>query len=171
MFRLTVCCLVLGAALAKPAEKAVGDDHVVSSEEETLHSVRAAIEVGSKSLSDDPQPLPKPTDNSTDLERSVTFYILYPGQYYFTSPNYPSNYPHNHYSVFGFRSNAGQQMRVYCNPFRVEPHSTCSYDFLKLNSYKFCGFGYFTLFGSQFIVEFSTDNTVSYSGFYCLITV
>ena len=171
MFRLTVCCLVLGAAFAKPAEKPVGDDHVVASEEETLHSMRAAIEVDSKALSDDPQPLPKPTDNSTDLERSFPFYILSPGQYYFTSPNYGGNYPNNYYDIFAFRGSSYQMLRVYCSPFHVQSHPTCFYDWLRFNSDKFCGHGYFTVYSTQFTVEFRTDGSITDSGYYCMITV
>ena len=175
MFRLTVCCLVLGAALANPVEKASGtsaewDYHVVSSKEGTLHSERVAIEVESRGLSDDPQPLPEPTTTSTDLKEFL-FYILDPGLYYFTSRNYPFNYNNNDYFAFIVTGSSSQLMQVDCNPFNVESHPTCSYDWLRINANKYCGTGSFTVSSTQFTIEFSSDFVITRTGFYCLIAV
>ncbi|KAF0290061.1 Adhesion G-protein coupled receptor G6 [Amphibalanus amphitrite] len=173
MFRLTICCLVLGAALAKPAEKASDKsaNHAAASKSEMLHSRKTAIEVGeSRGLSDEPQPLPKPTTNSTDL-RQISTYVLYPGEYYFTSTYYPSSYPNYDYFSFILRTASGQPMEIYCNPFDVEPHPNCEYDWLQLDYTKYCGSGAFYYYGSYIVVEFSSDGSISYSGFSCRITV
>ncbi|KAF0290060.1 Adhesion G-protein coupled receptor G6 [Amphibalanus amphitrite] len=174
MFRLTICCLVLGAALAKPAEKASDKsaNHAAASKSEMLHSQKTAIEVGeSRGLSDEPQPLPKPTTNSTDL-RQMTYYVLNNGQYFFTSTYYPnSNYPNNDYFSFVLTTSAGQGMRIYCDPFDVESHPTCDFDWLRLGSTKYCGSGTIYVMGAQFAVEFSSDSSVTRPGFYCLVNV
>ncbi|KAF0288925.1 Adhesion G-protein coupled receptor G6 [Amphibalanus amphitrite] len=170
MFRLTICCLVLGAALAKPAEKA--SDKSASSDSELLHSLDTAIKVGeSRGLSDEPQPLPKPTTNSTDL-RQISTYVLYPGEYYFTSNNYGrSNYPNYDYFSFILRTASGYSMEIYCNPFDVESHPSCDFDWLQLDYTKYCGSGAFYYYGSYIVVEFSSDGSVTRPGFYCRVTV
>ncbi|KAF0288922.1 Adhesion G-protein coupled receptor G6 [Amphibalanus amphitrite] len=171
MFRLTICCLVLGAALAKPAEKASDKSANHASKSEMLHSRKTVIEVGeSRGLSDDPQPLPKPTTNSTDL-RGIDYFLLHPGQYYFTSTNYPNNYPNYDYFCYVFEAASGNPMEICCNPFDVEPHPNCDYDWLQLNGDKFCGSGTFYYYGSYIVAEFSSDGSTTYPGFYCTITV
>ena len=167
MFRLTVCCLVLGAALANPVEKASGtstewDDHVISSKEETLHSERAAIEVESRGLSDDPQPLPKPTTNSTDLR---AYYILYPGLYYLTSPNYPVSYAPGSYSYYLVGS-SGQIISINCNPFNVP----CSAASFTINGVEYCNSGPVSV--SEYYLSIVFNAYLTSSGYYyCLITV
>ncbi|KAF0290062.1 Embryonic protein UVS.2 [Amphibalanus amphitrite] len=169
MFRLTICCLVLGAALTKPAEKA--SDKSASSDSELLHSLDTAITVGeSRGLNDELQPLPKPTTKSA-IQGLMQHYILCPGEYYFTSTNYPSNYPNNDYFSFFLTTTDGQSMTINCSPFDVESHSTCAYDWLQLGSTKYCGSGAVTASGPCMSVEFSSDNSITDSGFNCTITV
>ena len=163
MLCLTLCCLVFGAALAKPAEKAVGDDHAVASEEETLHSVRTAIKVDSKALSDDPQPLPKPTDNSTDLR--VYYHVISPGQYYFTSPNYPNNYHSGIYPYFIVGS-SGQTIKIACNLFNIP----CDGASFKINGVEYCGSSSVNFSSTHLAILFSVTH-INGSLFYCLIKV
>ncbi|KAF0288924.1 Adhesion G-protein coupled receptor G6 [Amphibalanus amphitrite] len=174
MFRLTICLLVLGAALAKPAEKASDKsaNHAAALKSEMLHSQKTAIEVGeSRGLSDEPQPLPKPTTNSTDL-RQMSYFVLNSGQYYFASTNYPNDdYPNYDYFSFVLDTASGYPMEIYCNPFDVESHPNCDYDWLQLDYTKYCGSGAFYYYGTPIVVEFSSDGSITRPGFYCRVTV
>ena len=170
MFRLTVCCLLLGAALAKPAEKTSGVSAKAAPGSGSLRSVRAALEFESAGQHDDPQPLPKPTTNSTDL-RDIEYFTLYPGTYFFTSPNHPGHYNNSDYFAYVFTGSSDQLINVYCHPFDVEDHPLCEYDWLALDGFKQCGHGSIIYDSYKLVAEFKTDATITDTGFYCLLTV
>ncbi|KAF0296009.1 Trypsin-1 [Amphibalanus amphitrite] len=135
LLRLTVCCLLLGAALAKPQTKAA-----------------------------EPVPL-------SDKEPRAT-YVLQPGQYFFTSPNYPNNYGNDFRRRWVIRGSDGQDVTVQCDPVDIEFHSSCRYDFLRVNGVKYCGTSPVpATSAAELRVVFKTDSSVTASGFYCLVTV
>ncbi|XP_076437271.1 cubilin-like isoform X2 [Babylonia areolata] len=97
---------------------------------------------------------------------------------YFTSPNYPSSYPHRVDCVWVITGPANQRIQVdFVSTFNIERHSRCNFDYMEVRDGgtvtspslgRFCGT---TLPGSVFstgnvlFARFHTDGSVTRSGF------
>ena len=157
MLRLIiVTCLALGTTLAKPPPEA------------------KPFDVEPIPFQDNPEPVAhgdKP-DPILFQEGERTTYTLAPGRYYFTSPNYPSAYPNNHDSSFTIKGDNNQAISITCNPFRMESHSSCGWDYLSINDRKYCGTtAPPTTTVSELRIRIHTDYSVTAPGFYCLVTI
>ncbi|XP_071156308.1 cubilin-like isoform X2 [Mytilus edulis] len=51
-----------------------------------------------------------------------------------TSPNYPSNYPHNRECVWTITANDGNQILLNVTDFELERHDSCTFDFLEIRN-------------------------------------
>ena len=154
MFRLAVAtCVVLGAALAKPSLPAGRDEIPVE-----------PLGVEPAPFQDNPQPLKL----YSGAERST--YTLAPGTYFFTSPNYPNNYPNNHDFSVTLRAE-NHSLVLMCHPFNMETHSRCSYDYLSVNERRYCGTSPPPATQlTEMRIRIKTDSSVTAPGFYCLLT-
>ena len=138
MLLVAISCLLLGAALAKPAP-------------ESLSELQ-------------PKALPAQTSRAS--------YVVPPGLYYFTSPNYPNNYDINDSKEWNIQGTGGQDITVSCDPFNLEYHSSCVWDYLMINGVKHCGSGpVAAVTSAELRITFYSDYSVTRSGFYCLVDV
>ena len=156
MIRLAaVTCLVLGTALAKPSPSAKSKES----------SYILPFRVKSVPYEDKPEPI-------TFQEGERKSYTLASGSYYFTSPNYPSSYPNNYHGWLTVKGDSNQTVTITCDPFRMESHSSCNYDFLSINDVKYCGTNAPpTTTVTELRIIIKTDYSVTSTGFYCLVTV
>ena len=122
--------------------------------------IPADIKSLSRAADSDPQPLP------------ALIYVLKQGQYYITSPNYPSQYPINRDIRWTVRGDQNQTITIGCANFDVESHSSCDYDYLRINDEDHCGSGAVAdVTSTELRIRFFTDDFIGGRGFYCLITV
>ncbi|XP_022107899.1 cubilin-like isoform X2 [Acanthaster planci] len=95
-----------------------------------------------------------------------------------TSPNYPSNYPHNIRCTWyiGAPVDTHDHVRIRVNMFDVEDHSNCLYDYLEFRDYpisygqplRYCGSDIPPVYdsvGTTAQIYFMTDQSSSGSGF------
>ncbi|XP_066539114.1 cubilin [Hoplias malabaricus] len=96
---------------------------------------------------------------------------------YITSPNYPSNYPHNIDCVWIIMVPNGESVQLDIEDFYIEPNTQCYYDYLEVRDgvssnadllAKLCGntrpsTQHST--GSAMYLRFRTDNIVAHKGF------
>ncbi|XP_043208111.1 trypsin-1-like [Amphibalanus amphitrite] len=162
MFRLAVVtCVVLATGLAKPPPPAKADGGPI----EPLDVEPVAFQEGGRG-NEDPEPVP------FLAKESRATYTLPSGRYYFTSPNYPNQYPNNHDSSFTVKGDNNQDITINCSPFSMESHSSCAYDYLSINERKYCGSSAppaTTV--SELRIRIYTDYSVTATGFYCLVTI
>ena len=170
------------ASLQEDPEPKPADDNPVSTNEFAPASLQgdpdikpaddnpaSATQLVPASLQDDPDPIP--FEEGEHVRRQRT-YTLPSGRYRFTSPNYPRKYPNNYYRSFTVRGNRGQAITISCNPFRMERHSCCRYDYLSINGRKYCGTNRPpTTTVSELRIVIKTDYSVTDTGFYCLLTI
>ena len=98
--------------------------------------------------------------------------VLKTGFYYFTSPNYPSNYSNSYILEWDVRGPEGQYIAVRCDKFDLEDDHRCGYDFLQINGDKYCGKGPVpVIISTQLRFVFETDAKNTGTGFFCQIIV
>ena len=98
--------------------------------------------------------------------------VLKTGFYYFTSPNYPSNYSNSYILEWDVRGPEGQYIAVRCDKFDLEDDHRCGYDFLQINGDKYCGKGPVpVIISTQLRFVFETDAKNTGTGFFCRIIV
>ncbi|KAF0288945.1 Coagulation factor IX [Amphibalanus amphitrite] len=185
---IACCCLLAAAALgkpqakpdaksqAKPEEKPQGRPQEEWRKPEPTDDFDAttipAVPFEMKTLekNNDLEPLPV---NRTGGARAVYEITLATGNYYWTSPNHPNNYPNNYDIGLRLTGSAGQLITISCDPFRLENHDRCVWDYLSINGQRYCGTRTEPTIRSstQLNVDFHTDSSVTASGFYCLIVV
>nr|XP_054752684.1 extracellular serine proteinase-like [Lytechinus pictus] len=95
----------------------------------------------------------------------------------FASPNYPSSYDNNADCDFDFTAAEGEVISLTFNNFELESSSTCSYDSVFIYDGadssapligEYCGSnspGTVTSSGSSLYMKFTSDSSVTYSGF------
>ncbi|KAF0303071.1 Proclotting enzyme [Amphibalanus amphitrite] len=156
MFRLAVVtCVVLATGLAKPPPPAKADGGPIQ-----------PLDVEPVAFQEGPEPI-------LFLEKETrTTHTLAPGQYSFQSPNYPNQYPNNFDYSFTLKGDNSQDVTVTCDPFSMESHSSCAYDYLSINERKYCGSSApIALAASELRIRIHTDYAVAATGFYCVVTV
>ncbi|XP_043192075.1 chymotrypsinogen A-like [Amphibalanus amphitrite] len=170
MLRLQIacCCLLATAALAKPQAKSAGKEPKPVDFDDTTITAVPFDENGVKN--DDPQPLPR----KPDYGRAATERTLEPGTHPYYSPGYQNNanYPNNYDESLKVRGSSGQEISISCDPFQLESHSSCYWDYLSINGQKFCGTRTVpSIKGTLLTIDFHTDYSVTDKGFYCRIVV
>ncbi|XP_041477095.1 extracellular serine proteinase-like [Lytechinus variegatus] len=95
----------------------------------------------------------------------------------FASPNYPASYDNNADCDFDFTAAEGEVISLTFNNFELESSSTCSYDSVSIYDGadssapligEYCGSnspGTVTSSGSSLYMKFTSDSSVTYSGF------
>ena len=104
----------------------------------------------------------------------VCNYTLTPPSYQFSSPGYPSSYPHNAYCEYHFIVPEDRAVRICYNQFSLESSSSCTYDSMKLYEkgiLKATYCGYKSDFSwnskeSQVLMTFKSDALATSYGFY-----
>ena len=109
----------------------------------------------------------------------VCNYTLTPSSYRFSSPGYPSSYPHNTYCEYHFKVPQDKAIRIYYDHFSLESSSSCANDSVKLyenNVLKatYCGYKSYFSWNSkvgQVLMTFQSDASATSSGFYGLLSL
>ena len=98
-------------------------------------------------------------------------HTLTEGSYTISSPNHPSNYDNNYDCTYDLTAEAGvSSFYIECSAFDVELQYTCAYDWLKIDSVKFCGSsGPAVSQAGPMTIEFHTDYSIVRAGFQCTI--
>ena len=104
----------------------------------------------------------------------VCNYTLIPPSYRFSSPGYPSSYPHNTYCEYHFIVPQDKVVRIYYHQFSLEYSSSCANE--SVNLYEndilkatYCGKRYGLSWisnESQVLMTFKSDVSFTSSGFY-----
>ncbi|XP_043210235.1 coagulation factor IX-like [Amphibalanus amphitrite] len=171
MLRLQIacCCLLAAAALAKPqAKPARKEPKPVDFDDNAATGVPYN---GNDVMSDSAEPLPM-FETSNGFTRAVHDITLNPNHYYWISENYPNNYTNNIDVGLRLRGSDGQEISISCDPFKLEYHPSCDWDYLSINGQKFCGTRTVpSIKGTLLTIDFHTDYSVTDKGFYCRIVV
>ena len=104
----------------------------------------------------------------------VCNYTLTPPLYRFSSPGYPSSYPHNAYCEYHFKVPQDKAVRIYYQYFSLEASSSCAKDSVKLYEKSimkatYCGYISSVSWHSkesQVLMIFKSDASITSSGFY-----
>ncbi|XP_037091811.1 chymotrypsinogen A-like [Pollicipes pollicipes] len=144
--RAFLAIVVLGVAAAKP--------HVSLEDAKSLEPVPFDAELGAA---------------RTTLACGT--HALTTGTYTITSPNYPSNYGNDYDCVYKLTPGSGAAtLSISCSAFDIEMHSSCEWDWLRVNGNKFCGSQGPSVSGSSALnIDFHSDYVEVGTGFSCTI--
>ena len=104
----------------------------------------------------------------------VCNYTLTPTSYRFSSPGYPSSYPHNAYCEYHFKVPEDKAVRIYYQYFSLESSLSCAKDSVKLYENNIlkathCGYKSYLSWNSkesQVLMTFKSDGSSASYGFY-----
>ncbi|XP_037080009.1 CUB and peptidase domain-containing protein 2-like isoform X1 [Pollicipes pollicipes] len=118
---------------------------------------------------------PVPFDHGLEVARtslSCGDHALAVGTYTITSPNHPSNYGNNYDCAYNLTPGSGAgSLSITCSAFNIESHSSCAWDWLRVNGNKFCGTqGPSVSDSASLTIDFHADYSVVKTGYSCTIT-
>merc|ERR1712212_972579 len=95
------------------------------------------------------------------------------GSYDIQSPNHPSNYDNYYDCTYSLTAEAGAVLSVSYSAFNIESHSTCGWDWLKVQGVKYCGTEMPPAItdATTLEIEFHTDYSVVRTGFALTVSV
>jgi len=98
-------------------------------------------------------------------------YTLAEGTYTIKSPNHPSNYGNNFDCAYNLTPGSGVgTLDLSCSAFNIESHSSCRWDWLRVDGTKFCGTAGPTVSSNSVMnVDFHADGSVVRTGYLCTI--
>ncbi|KAF0291760.1 Coagulation factor IX [Amphibalanus amphitrite] len=155
---LIISCLALGVAVAKPGQLRAAAPYDAEDE---------AVPYGDKV-----QAVPYQEVVPLTLQPSRAVQVLNAGNYRFTSPNFPNQYPNNLRLTVTVQGAEDQAVSISCSPFSLEWSFLCWRDVLSINNVRYCGSGDVpTITAAQLAIELRTDSSGTSTGFHCTITV
>ena len=159
----TVSLLLVAGALAGPAQHADSLQKKSQDYRATLQDYYSQL----KSL------LPAAdfaTLNSDPIPLSRNSATLAPGLYRLTSPRFPFRYPNNFDGTLTLVGDQGQDISISCL-YSIQFSSSCTLDYLQINTETRCGIGRVSLTSAELVIRFVSNSFIRRRGFICLILV
>ena len=105
----------------------------------------------------------------TPQELACGAHTVTPGLYSIQSPGYPGQYSNNLDCSYTISAGSGvNTMTLACCTFDIESHSSCLWDWLRVNGVKYCGRQAPALSEtSEYSIDFHSDYSVTKAGYFC----